>query len=224
MFDNFVSLGCFCGTASSMVKYGLRGFSGPFDWMISDFDGVVENMDKDFCDFLQKDNLQIVSEESGIIDTKYGFYFKHDKISNFNEDFERVYDKYIRRIERFRIILKSKTCFIRVVIDQNEVSYISNNIDHINQVIKRGNSNNEIIFMIPEILSAPKNLTSYYIIDMDSYLDIINSQEELGSLFDKNKEFITYCKNNYSEQLQKENIIFNLPNSNKKLDTYTIST
>lgn len=228
MFDNFVSLGCFCGTASSLLKYGLRSFSGPFDWIISDFDGVVDNMDNNFCDFLNKDNLQILSDESGIIDSKYGFYFKHDKISGFDEEFEKVYAKYKRRIEKFRIILKSKTCFIRVVKDNEEVSYISDNIDYINQVIKKENSNNEIIFMIPDFLPAPKSLTSYYIIDRDSYFSIFNSEKELGSLFDKNEEFITYCKNNYSEQLRKENMIFDLANINIKLDsindTYTLST
>lgn len=33
MFDSFISLGFFCGTAASMSGHGLRSFSGPFDWI-----------------------------------------------------------------------------------------------------------------------------------------------------------------------------------------------
>ena len=35
MFSNFVSLGEACKVAASMSKYGLRSFSGPFDWVIT---------------------------------------------------------------------------------------------------------------------------------------------------------------------------------------------
>lgn len=31
-YENCISLGWFCGTASAMSMFGLRCFSGPFDW------------------------------------------------------------------------------------------------------------------------------------------------------------------------------------------------
>lgn len=34
-FSNFVSLGYICPVAASMSKYGLRSWSGPFDWLIT---------------------------------------------------------------------------------------------------------------------------------------------------------------------------------------------
>lgn len=51
MFENFISLGWFCGTAASMSKYGLRSWFGPFDWYFSNFPGVLSCMENDFIDF-----------------------------------------------------------------------------------------------------------------------------------------------------------------------------
>lgn len=43
MFANYISLGGECFIAASMAKYGLRSFSGPFDWCISPpfIEGVI---------------------------------------------------------------------------------------------------------------------------------------------------------------------------------------
>ena len=52
MYNSFISLGWFCGVASSMSKYGLRSFSSPFDWYFSDFKSVLHFIETDFIDFL----------------------------------------------------------------------------------------------------------------------------------------------------------------------------
>ena len=52
MFRHYISLGCFCGTASAMSKYGLRSFSGPFDWCVSSLSGILHFMENNFTDFL----------------------------------------------------------------------------------------------------------------------------------------------------------------------------
>ena len=57
MFEKFISLGWYCGTAAAMSKLGIRSFSGPFDWYQSDFSGVLNCLDNDFDDFLEKKNL-----------------------------------------------------------------------------------------------------------------------------------------------------------------------
>ena len=49
MFDNFISLGSYCGAAASMSKLGIRSVSGPFDWIISsDLKSVVSCLENDF--------------------------------------------------------------------------------------------------------------------------------------------------------------------------------
>ena len=58
VFSNFISLGSACQTASSMEKYGLRGWSGPFDWLVTDsLQWVLHYMETDFADFLKKENI-----------------------------------------------------------------------------------------------------------------------------------------------------------------------
>lgn len=77
MFDYFVSLGYSCPTASSMSKYGLRSFSGLFDWLISaDFSWVLHFIETDFTDFLQKDRLELFDNHlKKFRDTASGFVF-----------------------------------------------------------------------------------------------------------------------------------------------------
>lgn len=43
-YINCISLGWYCGTASSCSRLGLRSFSGPFDWILSDFEYVITKM------------------------------------------------------------------------------------------------------------------------------------------------------------------------------------
>lgn len=51
MFDNFISLGWKCKVAASIEKYGLRSCSGPFDWCVTEFKGVIETIDSNFSGF-----------------------------------------------------------------------------------------------------------------------------------------------------------------------------
>ena len=52
MYEHIVSLGWYCGVAASMSRYGFREMSGPFDWMFSDFEGVLHFLETSFEDFL----------------------------------------------------------------------------------------------------------------------------------------------------------------------------
>ena len=77
-FENCISLGWFCGTASSMSRYGLRSHSGPFDWFFSDFDSVLKVIETDFSDFMKKENLVPDKNNNKIFyDTKYRFSCNH---------------------------------------------------------------------------------------------------------------------------------------------------
>mgnify|MGYP001034593345 CR=1 FL=1 len=61
MFSNFVSLGSGCLVAASMSTYGLRSWSGPFDWIRTDrFDVVLQYIENGFKDFLEKGKLESI--------------------------------------------------------------------------------------------------------------------------------------------------------------------
>jgi hypothetical protein len=78
-YKNFISLGYFYGVAEELEKYGLRNASFPFDWIISDFEGVINCIKTEFEDFLNPTFLsQDFTDRSHYLNTKYNFYFFHD--------------------------------------------------------------------------------------------------------------------------------------------------
>lgn len=221
MFDNFISLGYKCKVAASMQKYGLRSFSGVFDWCCSEFKGVIQTMDNDFLDFLNKENLIIMPNPLKFKDVKSDIIFEHDIKKSFDEDYKQIYAKYMRRIENFRARIKNSTCFIRWVTSQDEITYITENLDYINYVIKRENINNEIIYLVDESLSVSFFPVHYYKIrdiDIVKYKDV----EDLRNLFDSNNELVDFCINNFDESIRYHNMIYyletRLERTEKKLD------
>ena len=60
-----------------MSLSGLRSFSGPFDWIVSDFQSVLKMIESDFDDFMNKDNIFELpfdpNKTRRFIDEKYGF-------------------------------------------------------------------------------------------------------------------------------------------------------
>lgn len=215
MVDDFISLGWYCGVAASMSKYGLRSFSGPFDWYFSDFDSIIKTLDNDFIDFLMRENQEIEPDGKTFHDKKYGFIFNHELSRDFEEEYEDVYSKYSRRIDLFRTkIAAGKVCFLRAVKTQDEIKYITSNSEYINTVIKRKNIENQIIYLVPQSINIPLGFKQrYYVLDIKKY----ESGNNLHNLFDTNQEFISFCVNNYCKESRKENEIFNLKKINKKL-------
>lgn len=49
---HYISLGYFCSIAMELERLGLRSESSPFDWLISDFEGVIHAIENHFEDFL----------------------------------------------------------------------------------------------------------------------------------------------------------------------------
>lgn len=191
MFDNFVSLGYSCPTASCMSKYGLRSWSGPFDWLVTaDLEWVLSFMEYDFAGFLERDNLERLEESpKKFRDKKSGFIFLHDGEFPFEEKYDELMQKYQKRIDRYLKETEKKTCFLRSVSNQDELDYISENYSYINRVIKSRNNHNEIIFLIRKELEIPNNIScSYY---------IMSGQYNLQNWFDHAEEFLIFCAKNY---------------------------
>ena len=147
MAYNIVSMGCACGVARSMEKYGLRQCSGPFDWYVSKFSSLLHFMETDFSDFLNRKNIKISSRPNEFYDEKYDCYFANEITYDFDDEWDSVYNKYQRRIKRFQQITKSPTYFIRCIRDEDEEKYIYENYEYILSIIKEQNDLNEIIFL-----------------------------------------------------------------------------
>lgn len=207
MFSNFISLGCACPTASSMSKYALRSWSGPFDWLVTEqFDKVLYYMENGFEGFLEKENLErFKGSPLKFQDKKSGFVFLHDQEYPFEDRFGELKQKYQKRIDRFMEEIRKPTCFLRSVIASDELSYIAKNTEYINQIIKRKNSSNELVLLIHREADIQEGLPFRHYIMPGEFG---HGHERLRSWFDGADEFLEFCASNYSPVSIMKNIAF----------------
>ena len=161
---NYISLGYFCSIALDLDKLGLRAASYPFDWLITDFEGVINCMKNNFKDFLNVDFLYQNTKRPYVYkNIKYNFEFYHDfsRHKPLKNQLVTVNEKYKRRTQRFYDSIKEETIFIRYISDEikingksKELIYIEENYDSIVQFLKSFNKKNEIIFIGNEGLNS----------------------------------------------------------------------
>lgn len=197
MFANFISLGSACQTASSMSKYGLRSWSGPFDWLVTDsLKWVLYFIENDFKDFLEKENLERFNDRPRAFqDKKSGFEFLHDYESPFETKYDELKQKYQKRIDKFMQETIKPTCFLRTVISSDEIKYISQNHKYIKAVIEKKNDQNEIIFLIRKDVEINVEIPFRHYVMPGKW----NGGPEaiLRNWFDDADEFLSYCFRNY---------------------------
>ena len=204
IYEKCISLGWFCGVASSMNRYGLRGHSGPFDWCFSDLQSVLKMMETHFSDFMIKENLSVETDNHKVFyDNKYGFWCNHDIQRDFEEEYNDIYQKYMQRAKRFMEDIKHPTIFIRAVRSEEEILFIEENKDYVYRIIKNENPNNEIAFLI---LNGMKKLSDNFLCFQLGVEGYIGKTYEMRMLFDSSSDFSAYCKKHI---LSKENIIQN---------------
>ncbi len=166
-YTHYISLGYFCEVAQDLEKLGLREFSSPFDWVISDFSCVMKALDNKFEDFLGYENLlQNIACRSHYYESKYRFYSFHDfsPCRSLKEQYRDVKEKYDRRINRFLKEIKSPTLFIRYISSEDvddsgksvELEWIEQNYRYIQDVLKKYNEDNDILFIGDETVISEK--------------------------------------------------------------------
>ncbi|MBE5930116.1 MAG: hypothetical protein E7268_03525 [Lachnospiraceae bacterium] len=163
---NYISLGYFCSVALELEKIGLRSHSSPFDWLISDFEGVLLAIQNHFSDFLNETLLaQCTSNRAHYKNEKYNFKFFHDfnEYDTLQTQLPSVQEKYERRIQRFYKSISEPTVFIRYISDEQktdgiskELLWIEKNYPFIIQTLKSFNEHNEIIFIANDGVSSEK--------------------------------------------------------------------
>lgn len=163
---HYISLGYFCSVAMELEKMGLRTESSPFDWLISDFDGVIRAIQNEFCDFLEYTYMEQSKDiHKHYRNKKYGFKFFHD----FNEyiplekQLPVVREKYDRRIKRFYKTISEPTVFVRYISDASKIGGISKELlwieEHLDEIVttlKAFNSENEIIYIANNGVTSEK--------------------------------------------------------------------
>lgn len=208
MYEHIVSLGWYCGVAASMSRYGFREMSGPFDWMFSDFEGVLHFLETSFEDFLDPNHIQIISATR--FEDDRGLLFNHDCKSDFALEYPQIKKKYMRRIAKFNSY--NNICFIRAVKDQKELEYIRKNEEYIKAVI----GDNDIIFLIPHYLDYAGFFFPYFVLDIYTYYG--GFRAALRVLFDKCKNLVAYLTENYSSNKIEKNLVFDKEAEPKNVD------
>ncbi|WP_294538069.1 DUF1796 family putative cysteine peptidase [uncultured Rhodoblastus sp.] len=114
-FDKVISLGLACGAAYQIRRRFDQTETYPFDWLVTQMNGLLQLLDGDFKGFLCKDNM--VEHETYVEDTAFCIKFFHDFPENKCNDasMEEVREKYQRRITRWRGTIKqvSSVLFVR---------------------------------------------------------------------------------------------------------------
>lgn len=161
-YKHFISLGFFCSVALELERIGLRDCSSPFDWCISEWEGVERAIDTHFKDFLMYENMyQDRKKRKNYMDVEYGISFFHD----FNDykplkmQMKKVKQKYNRRIERFYKNIQEPTLFIRYISSESEareIDYLEDNYEEILNKLKSYNENNNIIFIANDGIVSDK--------------------------------------------------------------------
>ena len=203
MYSHIISLGHFCGTASELERVGLRGASYPFDWVISDLDGVLSLMENGFKEFLEVRYMQQSATNRSLFhNTKYDIQFFHDfdKYTPMVQQIDSVREKYDRRIARLYRSIKEPTLFVRYVSDQQEGEYLSNSKDHVNEILLGPNSNNSLLLVANRGISL-RGFDDIYVVDPDQ------NDSVARKFLDANSELMRFLTSDiYDSAAREENI------------------
>ncbi|MCM1537529.1 MAG: papain-like cysteine peptidase [bacterium] len=195
-----------------MSKLGVRNFSGPFDWYFNyDFEAVLHCIETEFEGFLDKRNLVLEENGQEFRDIKNHFLYVHEVKTTFEDDYEKILHKYQRRIAVFMEEIKKRTCFIRGVHNQEELSYVKDHEDYINKVIKKYNKENEIIYVVIGVGDCSFSHPFYRGKAHD------RSREGIRSLFDLEPKLQEYCIQHFDENKRYRNLTFDLQSENQNL-------
>ena len=195
---NYVSLGFICAIARDLEKLGLRNSSMPFDWCLTDFQGIIKAINNNFEGYLTYNRL--LQEKKCLkhyknVDYNVQFYHDFNRFESLDKQLPSVKAKYDRRIKRFYETIKEPTIFVRYISDDykidgksTELIWIEENYDYIISSLKSFNPNNDIIFIANE--GVISNKISIYNVRKDkgdriTRSPIINNiNSELRSLFE----------------------------------------
>lgn len=110
---NFFSIGDHCATTNLLKKFGLRAFSGPFDWLFTSIPMVLECVADDFCYFLDRSYYKTAPSLLGQGDFSDAYdheYFKNKfgierMFNHHNPSTQSVYEHFVRCVDRFKAAL-----------------------------------------------------------------------------------------------------------------------
>lgn len=216
-YKHFISLGYFCSVAMELERIGLRNESSPFDWCISNYEGVISLIENHFKNFLEVNYLvQDEVTHKYYFNEKYNIWFFHDfdEFHSLEKQLPNVKKKYLRRIERFYQNIKEPTLFVRYISGGGdgcnksaELEYIERNNQHIIALLKSFNKENDVVYIANE--GVVSNSIKIYNIKRDEGDGVARR------FLEKNDELNTFFES-FDYELRKKNIKFFKQKQRKK--------
>ncbi len=188
-YDYVISLGENCLTAMVLKEFGLRQFSGPFDWIAGR--GVYYRLNlilNGFHDFLLKEDLEFADD---VVDARRGTYPVRDKKNrlylphDFNDlnldiSYPVVYEKYERRINR--LLDKLKESSMLMVCCSREGEILTNEfIEEMLTLISRKYCARRLDILIVSESIDRRVFSTIYMGENSDILRVGISREKLGS-------------------------------------------
>ena len=155
---NYVcSLGSFCHTACYLKDNKLLLCSYPFDYIVSAPEMVTDCLRDDFKLFLDKTRYEIYTNWDGSLSSNHKLYGKFchtfgthkEKILDLtfrhhNVTTDKDYNSFIRKVERFRELLKKEEPKLFLLFSQDE-EYTQKEIFELNDILKTKTTNYQIM-------------------------------------------------------------------------------
>ena len=150
-FQHIISLGWLCCPAQEIERIEYRDASYPFDWLLThDFSMVIRWLSEnvEFC-FTNEEMLQYRNDASKWYNKRYVISMFHDfsKYHKMIEQLGAVSEKYTRRFKRLYKAITEPTLFLRYIKDENEAAYVNKNAFMIEEILKKFNIRNKIVYI-----------------------------------------------------------------------------
>lgn len=207
MYKHVISLGWFCGPAMELEKVGLRDASYPFDWLLThDFKNVILSIkEKKIYNLKLGNMLQYEKVPSHWYNKEYIISLFHDfsEYEYLEKQLPAVNAKYARRFARFYTAIQEPTLFIRYVKDKDELHYIYENEEKINQILQRYNGENVIKYIVHRDIMEDLNVGG----KNNKFIYVSPDKNDIlaRSFFDQCDDFKTYLIQNVSAQYLENN-------------------
>jgi hypothetical protein len=154
---NYVcSLGSFCHAACYLKDNKLQHCSYPFDYAISAPEMITDCLRDDFKLFLDR-TRHVEYEEKGVLMSNHKLYGKFCHIVGLNKEIflnstfrhhnitkDKDYNSFVRKVERFRMLLKKEEPKLFLLFSQDE-EYTKKEISELNDMLKTKTTNYQIL-------------------------------------------------------------------------------
>lgn len=200
--NHVCSLGLICHTSNFLKENNLKVCSYPFDWIYSQPDMIIHCIEDEFKMFLDKSYYIDVTPKSAGHSYYNKYLFAHRNPLNNQDD----YDYYIRCVNRFKNLIKSKESKLFIMMFPNMTAEkiinenVRTNIINFNTKLSKYTTNYKLLIIL-HLKNQKKNDYNFSYQDNIHFLEVYTLSESNGVTFNNandNEYLSNVIKNTYN--------------------------